>query len=146
MMGIDPSPNYELRIFRAESGTVFKIICVQNTLMSFSTRIYCLYSIIKWFWRIKMTPSQKKSALDALERIDKNDFQYNGFDRDIDLIRTALSSDNEAGWRTIESAPKLGRILLLAENQCCYGHWYKTYNRWEYDGYSFGNPKTQPTH
>lgn len=53
------------------------------------------------------------------------------------------------GWLPIESAPKLGRILLAAKNppfgyQVAYGHWWKTYNRWEYDGYAFGNPTEQP--
>ena len=49
-------------------------------------------------------------------------------------------------WRPIGEAPKLGRILLAAEGQTCYGHWYSIYQRWEYDGYAFGNPKPQPTH
>jgi hypothetical protein len=54
-----------------------------------------------------------------------------------------------AGWLPIESAPKpSGRVLLAAEGQTCYGHWYSLAEppRWEYDGYACGNPKTQPTH
>jgi hypothetical protein len=50
-------------------------------------------------------------------------------------------------WLPIESAPKpSGRLLLAAEGKTCYGHWYSPHSRWEYDGYDFGNPKSQPTH
>jgi hypothetical protein len=50
-------------------------------------------------------------------------------------------------WQPIETAPKpSGQVLLSAGKQTGCGHWYSTYNRWEYDGYGFGIPKSQPTH
>ena len=57
-----------------------------------------------------------------------------------------------AKWQPIETAPKTGaRILLAADSpfgkkQVAYGHWYKLGPYWAYDGYQFGNPKSQPTH
>jgi hypothetical protein len=63
------------------------------------------------------------------------------------LAQPASAPAAVSGWMPIESAPKpSGRLLLAAEGQTCYGHWYSTYSRWEYDGYAFGNPKSQPTH
>ena len=58
-------------------------------------------------------------------------------------------------WLPIESAPRDGSRILLTGwhgkdvKLWCgvgYGHFYKPGNRFEYDGYQFGNPDHQPTH
>jgi hypothetical protein len=55
------------------------------------------------------------------------------------------------GWLPIDSAPKTGQVIILygktrhAEfHHVGVGHWYKTYNKWAWDGYVGDEPK-QPT-
>lgn len=62
---------------------------------------------------------------------------------------------DNCGWMPIETAPKKGKILLVAPwlmkddppTQVAYGRWYSGDKPcWVYDGYSFSTPNHQPTH
>lgn len=112
--------------------------------------------------------SEANKALEALERLklralvlstgrQERERLENMTEDETTLIRTALTrlSELEPIWRPIETAPKTGERILLAApwlregdppTQVAYGHWYKLGPYWAYDGYSFGNPKHQPTH
>lgn len=92
-----------------------------------------------------LTEAQRHQLLDAVTASELDDVREVAEKMLQSLAPMAAPSTSQ--WQPIETAPKpSGRVLLSAEGETCYGHWYSTYNRWEYDGYEWGNPKKQPTH
>ena len=100
-----------------------------------------------------ITPSKEtlEAVAEAIERVALTLPKASGRETTLLFAQAAftavMQSKEVPQWQPIETAPKpSGRVLLAAEGRTCYGHWYRTYERWEYDGYDFGNPKSQPTH
>lgn len=69
----------------------------------------------------------------------------------LEVLNKVNSDDNRrkccGGWQPIETAPKLGQLLLAAKNrlggyEVANGHWYKLDAKWVYDCH-FG-PTSQP--